>query len=67
MTRAFALTMLLGFAAACTPLPAPITPADAVCDALRPALPSWSSQDTAQSKTEGARFLDVWQAVCEEA
>ena len=39
-------------------------PADAICDGLRPALPTWSRRDTEQSKTQGARFLDVWDAVC---
>ncbi len=47
----------------CAAPPAP-TPADAVCDALRPALPTWSQADTERSKREGARFLDVWEAVC---
>ena len=42
----------------------PPAPAEAVCDTLRPALPTWSSQDTEQSKREGTRFLDVWSAVC---
>ncbi len=44
-----------------TPVPAP---ARAVCDALRPALPTWSRADSERSKIEGARFLDVWEAVC---
>lgn len=38
---------------------------DAACDSLRPHLPSWSSQDTEQSKVEGAKFLDVFAAVCD--
>ncbi len=48
---------------ACTPPPP--APAQAVCDALRPALPTWSRQDSAQSRKEAARFLEVWTAVCE--
>lgn len=37
---------------------------DAVCDALRPALPTWARADTAESKRDGAVFLDVFQEVC---
>ncbi len=47
----------------CAAAPAP-APARAVCDALRPALPTWSRADSERSKIEGARFLDVWEAVC---
>ena len=36
----------------------------AACDALRPALPTWSRNDTEQSKREGATFLDVFNATC---
>ena len=36
----------------------------AACDALRPALPTWSTRDTEQSKKEGATFLDVFNATC---
>ena len=36
----------------------------AACDALRPALPTWSAEDTEQSKREGATFLDVFNATC---
>jgi len=36
----------------------------AICAELRASLPTWSSQDTAQSKREGADFLDVFEAVC---
>ena len=36
----------------------------AACDALRPALPTWSRDDTEQSKREGATFLDVFNATC---
>ena len=39
-------------------------PARPVCDALRPALPNWSRADSEKSKQEGARFLDVFGAVC---
>ena len=39
-------------------------PPAAVCDAIRPALPTWSGKDTERSKRQGARFLDVWQEVC---
>jgi type IV pilus biogenesis protein CpaD/CtpE len=37
---------------------------DAVCDALRPVLPTYSSQDTEQTRVEGLRFLDTFAAVC---
>ncbi len=58
LSAAIAALLLAG----CTSLsPAP---AQAVCDALRPALPTWSAQDTEQSKQEAAQFLDVWEAVC---
>ena len=36
----------------------------AACDALRPALPTYSPDDTEQSKREGATFLDVFNATC---
>ena len=36
----------------------------AACDALRPTLPTWSTNDTEQSKREGATFLDVFNATC---
>ncbi len=36
----------------------------AACDALRPALPTYSRDDTEQSKKEGATFLDVFNATC---
>ena len=36
----------------------------AICDELRRDLPSWSTQDTAQSQREGARFILVFEAVC---
>lgn len=39
----------------------------AICDELRASLPSWSGGDTVQSRTEGADFLDVFEAVCGEA
>ncbi|WP_420011025.1 hypothetical protein [Tateyamaria sp.] len=42
-------------------------PPEAVCAALRPALPTWARADTDRSKREGARFLDVWAAVCGDA
>ena len=35
----------------------PPAPADAVCDALRQALPTWSRADTEQSRAEAADFL----------
>ncbi len=47
--------------AACTTTP-PGT--GAACDALRPALPTYSTNDTEQSKREGATFLDVFDATC---
>ena len=37
---------------------------EATCDELRRALPTWSAQDTPQSRIEGAQFLDVFDAVC---
>ena len=36
----------------------------AACDALRPALPTWSTGDTEKSKRQGATFLDVFDATC---
>lgn len=36
----------------------------AVCDSLRPVLPTWSTHDTEQSKAEAVLFLDVFQAIC---
>lgn len=36
----------------------------AVCRELRRALPSWSRQDTEQSREEGARFIAVFEAAC---
>lgn len=36
----------------------------AICRELGASLPSWSSADTVQSRTEGAEFLDVFNAVC---
>ncbi len=63
MNRLMVMAAVLLTLTACTP---PVhTPADAICDGLRPALPTWSRQDTERSKIEGARFLDVWHAVCE--
>lgn len=35
-----------------------------ICRELRVVLPTWSSSDTEQSRVEGARFLDVFEAVC---
>ena len=55
---ALALTLTL---TACTTTP-PGT--GAACDALRPALPTYSRDDTEQSKREGATFLDVFNATC---
>ena len=37
---------------------------DAVCDALCPVLPSYSTRDTDQTKFEGAKFLDAFEAAC---
>ena len=36
----------------------------ALCDELRRDLPSWSRADTAQSRREGADFLDTFAAAC---
>lgn len=53
-----------GLVSACTPQTPP-APAQAVCDALRPALPTMAPGGyRAQSKHEAVRFLDVWNAVC---
>lgn len=35
-----------------------------ICRELRLVLPTWSSADTEQSRIDGARFLDVFEAVC---
>ena len=35
-----------------------------ICRELREALPTWSSQDTLQSREEGDKFLTVFEAVC---
>lgn len=35
-----------------------------ICRELRNSLPSYSAQDTEQTKQEGADFLDVFGAVC---
>ena len=53
--------VLLMLAGCATRRPAP--PA-AICDAIRPALPTWSGKDTERSRREAARFLDVWNEVC---
>jgi hypothetical protein len=36
----------------------------AICRELRMDLPSFSTDDTAQTIAEAARFLDVFEAVC---
>jgi len=36
----------------------------AICRELRIVLPTWSRKDTEQSRIDGARFLDVFEAVC---
>lgn len=36
----------------------------AICDELRRDLPTWSTQDTTESKRQGADFLDTFEAVC---
>ena len=56
-----ALLVTLVILAACNTTP-PGT--GAACDALRPDLPTYSSDDTEQSKREGATFLDVFNATC---
>lgn len=48
---------------ACAPISGSAT-TTAVCDELRRKLPTWSTHDTEQSKTEGADFLDTFAAVC---
>lgn len=60
MTRAALLIAALSLTS-CATTP-PVT--SAACDALRPALPTWSTRDTKQSKREGATFLDVFNATC---
>lgn len=37
---------------------------DPTCDVLRAHLPSYSTHDTEVTKREGAKFLDVFKAVC---
>ena len=37
---------------------------EAICGVLGAHLPTWSTQDTEQSKREGAKFLDVFDEVC---
>lgn len=37
-----------------------------ICRELRNALPTWSVEDTEQSKREAADFLSVFSAVCPE-
>lgn len=58
---AFAVLLLLIVGCSTTPLST-----GAACDALRPTLPTWSKDDTEQSKREGAVFLDVFEATCPE-
>lgn len=36
-----------------------------ICDELRASLPTWSTADAVQSRTEGGEFLDVFAAVCD--
>lgn len=35
-----------------------------ICRELRASLPTWSSEDSFQSRKEAAEFLDVFEAVC---
>ena len=58
---AFAAMLLASLLTGCTTTP-PGT--GAACDALRPVLPTYSTNDTEQSKREGATFLDVFNATC---
>ena len=37
---------------------------DATCDALDQYLPTWSADDTEETLASGARFLDVYVAIC---
>ena len=37
---------------------------ESACDAMRPHLPTYSSRDTEETKRLGAKFLDVFAAVC---
>lgn len=36
----------------------------AICAELAQRLPSWSRDDTEQSRIEGARFIDTFHAIC---
>ena len=55
------IALMAGLLAGCSaagPVP------DATCDALDPYLPTWSADDTEETLASGARFLDVYVAVC---
>ena len=49
---------------ACGLLPEAPPPPNAICDSLRPVVPSSSTQDTEQSREENANFVTVFDAVC---
>ena len=57
------LLMVLTWISGCATVDGSATE-QAICAELRADLPSWSSADTAQSKAEGAQFLDTFDAVC---
>lgn len=47
-----------------TSVPAASVSERTVCAELAQRLPSWSRDDTEQSRIEGARFIDTFHAVC---
>jgi len=61
---ALAMTALLTSGCATTAPSAATETERALCHELRMALPSWSVEDTAQSREEGADFLDVFEVLC---
>jgi uncharacterized protein YceK len=62
--RAGMLLLTLGLLMSGCGAVAPSAATDATCDALRASLPTWSTQDTDQSRIEAAAFLDVFEAAC---
>ena len=61
---ALTVTLVL-LTSACGPVATSATETErTICRELREALPTWSSQDTLQSREEGDRFLTVFEAVC---
>ena len=56
------ITLMAGLLAGCAATGGPVP--DATCDALDQYLPTWSADDTEETLASGARFLDVYVAVC---